>query len=60
MTQLEAARQGIITDQMKEVAQDERIDPEKLRELIASGEVVIPANINHTNRKYHGIGREII
>ncbi len=59
MTQLEAARQGIITDQMKEVAQDERIDPEKLRELIASGEVVIPANINHTNRKYHGIGRAL-
>jgi phosphomethylpyrimidine synthase len=59
MTQLESARKGIITDCMKQVAEDEKLDPETLRQFIAEGVVVIPANIHHTNRRYYGIGKPL-
>ncbi len=55
-TQMDAARQGIVTEQMKIVAQKEQMDVEKLRELIAKGRVVIPANKNHANLDPEGIG----
>jgi len=44
LTQMQAARQGIITEEMRIVAQDEGVDPEWLREQIAKGRVVIPRN----------------
>jgi phosphomethylpyrimidine synthase len=59
MTQLEAAKQGIITDEMREVAQYENVEEEQLCKWIADGLVVIPANINHKNRKYYGIGKPL-
>lgn len=46
MTQLRAAKDGIITPEMKKVAADERIEEQELRELIAAGKVVIPKNVN--------------
>jgi len=46
MTQLGAAKKGIITPEMEKVAKDEQIDKEELRQLIAEGKVVIPKNIN--------------
>ena len=55
-TQMEAAKKGIITKEMQVVAEKERIDIEKLRELIACGKIVIPANINHTSLSPEGIG----
>jgi phosphomethylpyrimidine synthase len=55
-TQMDAAKRGIITEQMKTVAQKERMDVNKLRELVASGKVVIPANKNHTSLSAEGIG----
>ena len=55
-TQLEAARQGIVTPQMAHVAQEEHMDPEHLRELVAKGEVAIPANVHHTCLTPFGIG----
>ncbi len=57
MTQLEAAKKKIITEEMKQVAADENIDQKKICKLIARGLVVIPANKNHKNRKYFGIGK---
>jgi len=48
MTQLASARRGEITDEMKAVSKSEDIDPEKLREKIAAGKIVIPANVRHT------------
>lgn len=51
MTQLEAARKGIITKEMKYVAEYEKQSVEIVREEIASGRAVIPANINHKNLK---------
>jgi phosphomethylpyrimidine synthase len=56
MTQLEMAKQGIISPQMKLVAEQEGIDPETLRKSIEKGTVVIPANINHTNLVPCGVG----
>ena len=41
-TQMDAARQGIVTPQMKIVAEKEHYDAEALRELIAKGEAIIP------------------
>ncbi|EAX48427.1 thiamine biosynthesis protein ThiC [Thermosinus carboxydivorans Nor1] len=55
-TQMDAARKGIITEQMKIVAAKEKMDPNRLRELVASGQVVIPANKNHRNLDPEGIG----
>ncbi len=55
-TQMEAARNGIITKEMQEVAAKEKIEVQVLRERIAAGRVVIPANILHTSLKPEGIG----
>jgi phosphomethylpyrimidine synthase len=56
MTQLEAARKGLVTEQMIEVAQDEGLSPEEVCEVVASGEAVIPRNIHHNFRAI-GIGK---
>ena len=56
-TQMDAARQGIVTSQMKIVAHKEKMAPESLRELIAAGKVIIPANKNHTNLDPEGVGQ---
>ncbi|BAF58825.1 thiamine biosynthesis protein [Pelotomaculum thermopropionicum SI] len=56
-TQMEAARKGIITREMETVARKEMVDPAKLRELIAEGRVVIPANKNHASLDPCGIGQ---
>ncbi len=57
MTQLEAARMGKITPQMEYVAKVEGKSPEEIRELVAAGRVVIPANPNHTTlERFTGIG----
>ena len=57
MTQLEAARKGIITPAMEIVAKDEGVDVEALRAAVATGEVVIPLNIHHANCHPVGVGR---
>ncbi|HCW23743.1 MAG TPA: thiamine biosynthesis protein ThiC, partial [Lachnospiraceae bacterium] len=55
-TQMEAARLGIVTDQMKIVAKKENRSVEELLPLIAEGKVVIPANHRHTCLDPNGIG----
>ena len=55
-TQMEAAKKGIITKEMEVVAKKEYMDIEKLRSLVACGQVAIPANINHTAISAEGIG----
>lgn len=57
MTQLESARQGIITDAMKIVAADEGVTPEAVRDAVARGVAVIPLNINHKGAHPTGVGR---
>jgi phosphomethylpyrimidine synthase len=58
-TQMDAARQGIITEEMKVVAVKERIDVNELRELMAKGQVIIPANKNHKCLSPNGIGAKL-
>ena len=57
MTQLEAARKGIVTDAMKAVAKEEGLGPEAVRAAVASGEAVIPLNVHHANARAVGVGR---
>jgi phosphomethylpyrimidine synthase len=59
MTQLEQARKGMITKEMKQVADIEGIDSELLCACIAEGTVVIPANKNHTHLLPKGIGKSL-
>ncbi len=55
-TQMDAARKGITTPQMKTVAEKENISVEKLRELVSEGKVAICANKNHKCLDPEGIG----
>lgn len=57
MTQLEAARQGIVTEEMEIVAAEEHLDVETVRARVAEGTVVIPANVLHKSLHPWGIGR---
>lgn len=47
MTQLESARKGIITREMIRVAARENVTPEFIRDGVARGSIVIPANVRH-------------
>ncbi|EGD50715.1 thiamine biosynthesis protein ThiC [Thermoanaerobacter ethanolicus JW 200] len=57
MTQLEYALSGIVTKEMKIVAEYEGVDEEFILEGVKKGEIVIPSNINHKNLIPKGIGR---
>ncbi len=56
MTQMSAARAGVITPQMEIVAAKEGRDPENIRAGVAAGRIAIPANINHTSLSPEGVG----
>ena len=55
-TQMDAARKGILTPEMKTVAEKEHFPEEKLMALVAEGKVVICANKKHTCLDPEGIG----
>ena len=57
MTQLELAKKGIISQQMKSVAKREGVEVEFIRQGVAKGTIVIPANIKHANLIPCGIGQ---
>ena len=57
MTQLEMARNGFVSPQMEAVAQHEGLEAEFIRQGVAKGTIVIPANINHANLVPCGIGQ---
>lgn len=56
MTQLQQARQNIITQEMEHVAKNEGLDPEYIRMHIAEGKIVIPVNRKRKAVKVCGIG----
>ena len=56
MTQLQQARKNIITQEMKQVAKDEDVDPEYIREKISEGKVIIPVNRKRKATRFCGIG----
>src|SRR5438034_8619881 len=51
MTQFEAARQRTITPEMQFVAQREDLEAELIRDEVARGRMVIPANVVHLQKK---------
>src|SRR5437870_3158467 len=51
MTQLEAARKGLVTDAMRFVAEREDLDAELIRDEVARGRMVIPANTVHLEKR---------
>ena len=55
-TQMDAARRGIVTDQIKIVAEKEKMSVEELMPLVASGKVAIPCNKKHKCIKPEGVG----
>ncbi|MFO8143651.1 MAG: phosphomethylpyrimidine synthase ThiC [Dehalococcoidales bacterium] len=56
MTQLELARKGTVSPQMEAVAGIEGLSAEFVRQGIACGKIVIPANVKHENLVPCGIG----
>ena len=55
-TQMDAAKRGIVTEQMKIVAAKEKMSVEELMPLVASGKVAICANKHHTCLDPEGVG----
>ena len=58
-TQMDAARQGIITPQMLAAAEHEGIAAEELRAQLAAGQAVLPANKGHKCLKAYAVGRRL-
>ena len=56
VTQMDYARAGQITPQMKEVAEREHRDPEYIRKRVADGRIAIPANIVHIKKGMRAFG----
>src|SRR5436309_14464372 len=56
ITQVCYARQGVVTPEMKRVAEREETEPEMIRSEVARGRMVIPANVNHASLDPMGIG----
>ena len=57
MTQLELARRGTVSPPMKHVAEKEGVGTDFIIQGLTDGEIVIPANVNHTNLVPCGIGK---
>ena len=55
-TQMDAAKQGILTPEMETVAKEEHLEPELIRQRVAKGTICIPANIHHKSLHPYGIG----
>jgi phosphomethylpyrimidine synthase len=56
MTQLQEAVAGNVTPEMEAVARDEQLQPELIRSEVASGRMVIPANVVHLKKGLKPIG----
>src|SRR5437660_6091511 len=56
MTQIEAARKGMITDEVRFVAAREDLDAELIRSEVARGRLVIPANTVHLEKRLEPMG----
>ena len=56
MSQMHFARKGLVTEEMVYVAEREKVSPELIRDEIADGRMIIPANINHPELEPMAIG----
>lgn len=57
LTQIESARQGILTPQMAAVAQVEQLSPDYILQMVATGKIVIPWNHVRKPARIAGIGK---
>ncbi len=55
-TQMEAAKKGIVSKELAQVAKDEGFPEQELLSLVATGQVAIPANIHHQSLHPSGVG----
>jgi len=55
-SQMHYARRGFVTEEMRYVAEREKLTPELVRDEVARGRMIIPANINHPELEPMGIG----
>jgi phosphomethylpyrimidine synthase len=60
VSQMHYARRGFVTDEMEFVALRENLSPEFIREEVARGRAIIPANINHPELEPMIIGRNFL
>src|SRR5262245_51487867 len=56
ITQMRYAREGVVTEAMAFVARREGLEPQLVREEVARGRLVIPANVHHHALEPMGIG----
>jgi phosphomethylpyrimidine synthase len=56
VTQMSYARKGVITEEMRHVAARERLEAELVRDEVARGRMIIPANVNHPELEPMAIG----
>src|SRR5580658_2934224 len=55
-SQMHYARQGVVTEEMAFIAHKEKLTPELVRDEVARGRMIIPANINHPELEPMAIG----
>src|SRR5215472_14821316 len=55
-SQMHFARKGLITEEMMYVADREKIAPALVRDEVAAGKMIIPANVNHPELEPTAIG----
>ena len=55
-TQMHVARQGVVSPEMERVAEREFLAPELVRDEVARGRMIIPANVNHATLDPMAIG----
>ncbi len=60
VTQMHYARKGLVTEEMEFVAIREGLEPEFVRDEVARGRAIIPANINHPELEPMAIGRRFL
>src|SRR3972149_10988416 len=56
ITQLQYARRGVITDAVRRGAEREELPPEVVRDEVARGRMVVPANVNHLAGRLDSMG----
>ena len=60
VTQMDAARRGTVTEEVAFAAERERIAPERLRDLVAAGRAIVPANVRHVGLEPSAIGADLL
>jgi phosphomethylpyrimidine synthase len=60
VTQLAYARRGVITEEMRFAALREGVDPEVVRQELAAGRAILPANVNHPESEPMVIGTRFL